>query len=167
MENISGDMLCSCCKASYLVTDRFCGSCGFPFQGSPEEQKQFRINYSFNEIDKNLVNKRIGEARIILFVISGFTLIQSLLMFANDSGIPLLITNLIICGIYAGLGFWAKPKPFAAILTGGLIYVSLILLSAFFDPSTIYKGILFKIIFITAFVRASYGAYKFKVSKII
>jgi 4-hydroxybenzoate polyprenyltransferase len=165
MENLSVEMLCPCCKTGCLETDRFCGNCGYPYQGSDEDQKQFRVNYSFNDIDKDLVNKRISEARIILFIISGFTLIQTLLLYIDNPSPAILITNLIICGIYAGLGFWAKHNPFAAILLGGLIYVSMILLSGFVDPSTLAKGIFLRIIFIIAFIRASYGAYKFKVKK--
>lgn len=167
MESVPGEMLCPCCNAGYLVTDRFCGKCGYPFQGSPQEQKDFRIAYTFNDIDRDVVKKRIAEARIILFVISGFTLLQSLILYADNPGLTLLVVNLILSAIYAGLGIWAKNKPFAAILTGGLIYVSLILLAAFIDPAEIAKGIILKIVFIAAFVRASYGAYKFRVTSII
>ncbi len=165
MENLSGELLCPCCKTGCLETSKFCGNCGYPFQGSDEDQKHFRVTYSLNQIDKDLVNKRISEARIILFVISGFTLIQTLLLFADNSGMALFVTNLIVCGIYAGLGIWAKNNPFAAILIGGLMYVSIILLSGFLDPSTFPKGILLKILFIIAFIRATYGAYKFKITK--
>lgn len=164
MENVSNELKCYCCKSVYNETDKFCGICGYPLQGTPEEQKQFSINYSVNNFEKDIVKDRIKEARIVLFIISVFTIIQSFILYFSEPNVVLLIINLILAGIYAGLGFWAKQKAFAAILTGGIIYVSIILLSAFFDPLTIFKGIIFKVLFIIGFIRAAYGAYKYKVS---
>jgi len=160
---MADELKCYCCKATYNETDKFCGNCGYPFQASPEEQKQFSIKYTLNNFDKDIVRQRIKEARILLFVIAIFTFIQALILYFSLPDITILVINLILASIYTGLGFWAQKKAFAAILTGGLLYVSIILLSAFLDPSTILQGIIFKALFITGFIRAAYGAYKYKI----
>ena len=161
--NLSIGLKCYCCKAEYSASDKFCGKCGYPLQGTQEEQKKFSLNYTLNDFEKDVVKGRIGEARLILFVLAFFTAIYGLIQLFRDSETVLFVVNLILAGIYAGLGFWAKKKAFAAILTGGLIYVSIILLTAFVNPMTLIQGIIFKIIFIVAFIRSTYGAYKYKV----
>lgn len=157
------ELKCYCCKSIYHSDDKFCGSCGYPIQGTPEEQKQFSINYTSQKYEKDIVKDQIRNARIVLFVIAAFTLIYTIIAYFQDSDKVIFTINLILTLIYIGLGFWAKKKAFAAIFTGGLIYISIILLSAVIEPMTIFQGILFKIIFIIALTRAAYGAYKYKV----
>jgi hypothetical protein len=163
MENEIKELKCYCCKTSYTESDKFCGNCGYPLQGTPEEQKKFSVNYTLNHFAKEDAKARVKEARIVLFVISAFTVLSAIMLYAKEEIAILLVINLIIAALYAGLGFWAKYRAFPAILTGGLIYVSIILLSAFLDPLTIFRGIILKILFIGAFIKASYGAYKYKV----
>jgi len=154
---------CYCCHSAYNEDDKYCGNCGYPLQGTQEEQKKFVVNYNMTKIEKSTAIGNIKEARTILFVIAAFTVVSAFIIYSRDSSTLLLFINLFLAAIYALLGFWANYKAFAAILTGGLIYVSIILLSAFLDPMTIIQGIIFKVIFIIAFIKASYGAYKFKV----
>lgn len=166
MENqLTVELKCYCCEAPYNEADSFCASCGYPFKGRPEEQKEFSLNYSMTKFAKDNVKAKVGEARIVLFVLAGFTILYALLVMANGFNAFLLIINLILAGIYAGLGFWAKKNAFAAIFSGALVYISIIILNAVFEPSTIFQGIIFKAIFIVALIKASYGAYKYKIDK--
>lgn len=159
----SKPLTCYCCNESYNETDKFCEHCGYPFQASPEEQKQFSINYTTLNFEKDIVKHRVREARIVLLILAIFTAISAIVFLIIHSSLLLLIINLILAGLYAGLSFWAKKKAFAALLTGGLIYVSVITLNAFVEPESIASGIIFKVIFIVMFIKASYGAYKYKV----
>lgn len=161
MENTL-DHKCYCCKSDYQLTDKFCGKCGYPFHASSEEQKQFSINYTLNGYGKEVAGDRVKEARVVLFVIAIFTFISALILNAQEHNGLLLGINLFLAFIYAGMGFWAGYKPFAAIFTGTLIYLSIIILAAVVDPSTIFQGIIFKVIFIVALVKASYSASKFR-----
>jgi len=164
METIASELKCKCCKIAYNESDKFCGTCGYPLQGTIEEQKLFSRQYNLTQFEKDIVHKRIAEARVLLFIIALFTLIQGFVQYFKDSSAAVLIINLMFVGIYAGLGFWANKKAFAAILTGGLLYVAVIILNAFLEPLSIFHGIIFKIIFIGGFIRATYGAYKYKIS---
>lgn len=161
--NLSIKQKCYCCRNEYAESDKFCGTCGYPLQGTDIEKKKFSSQYVANLHEKEVVLARIKEARIILYVIAAFTTIQGLVVYFKEPNVALISINLIIVAIYVGLGFWATKKAFAAIFIGGIIYVSLILLNGFIDPTTLASGILIKILFIAAFVRASYGAYKYKV----
>jgi hypothetical protein len=157
---------CYCCKSEYDESDSFCGTCGFPLKGTHAEQKKFSINYANNRHDKQIIEKQVREARIVLFVIAAFTVLQGFIQYYKEASGILLMINLILAVIYAGLGFWAGYRAFAAIFTGLLIYLSIIILNAVFVPLSILSGLLLKIIFIAAFIKASYGAYKFKVDKV-
>jgi hypothetical protein len=166
MENGSPvELKCYCCKSVYKESDKFCGKCGYPFQGSLEEKKQFSLNYASKSFDKDIARSRIMEARIILFVISAFTVISAIIISDQDPTGIILIINLIIAGIFAGLGFLAGKKAFAAIFTGSLIYFSILILTAILDPTTIFHGIVFKVLFTIALIKASYSSYRFKISK--
>ncbi len=158
-------LTCYCCRSAYNESDSFCGVCGYPLKGTKEEQKQFSTNYYLNKIDIDNVKVKIKQARLILYVLSGFTVITGLVLLLKDNNNLLFIVNLILAGIYLGLGFWARKKAFAAIFTGFLIYITIILLNGIFTPLTLINGIVFKVIFIIAFIKATYGAYKFKIDE--
>ena len=54
--------------------------------------------------------------------------------------------------IYTALAIWSYKKPFAAIVTGFLFYVTLIVISAIDNPVSIIQGIIWKVLIISAFV---------------
>jgi hypothetical protein len=167
MENsVIPRMKCYCCKSDCNESDSFCGTCGYPLKGTQEEQKKFSVNYSANRYEKEIILKQVRDARIVLFVIAAFTVIQGFIQYYKQASGMLLIISLIMAGIYTGLAFWARYKAFAAIFTGLLIYLSIIILNAVFVPMSILSGIILKIIFIGAFIKASYGAYKYKVDRV-
>lgn len=166
MENNVVELKCYCCRSHYKENDIFCGACGYPLNGSPEEQKQYSIQFTLNKIDKENAQSKVSEARIVLFALSIFTLISCVVGYLGNASGVLLAINIILACIYAGLGFWASKKAFAAIFTGGLIYITIILLNGIFDPVTILQGIIFKVIFVVGFIKAAYSAYKFKIDKV-
>jgi hypothetical protein len=59
-----------------------------------------------------------------------------------------LLAGGIIFLIFLGLGFWSQSKPQVAILLGLLVYLSLIILSAIIDPSTLARGVIVKVVII-------------------
>lgn len=66
----------------------------------------------------------------------------------------LLVVNLGLAALYLVLWWWAKRKPLPATLIALLVFVTVMVVSAVFEPSTIYQGILVKIFFTLALVRA-------------
>jgi hypothetical protein len=59
------------------------------------------------------------------------------------------IVDWVIALIFIGLGIWSYYKSFVALVTGLALYILLIILFAVFDPTTIFKGIIFKGIIIS------------------
>jgi hypothetical protein len=74
----------------------------------------------------------------------------------HDRGLVtmLLVVNIALSVIYFGLWFWAKSNPYAASLVALLLFLTVIVISAVYEPSTLAQGILVKILFIGALIKA-------------
>ncbi|MFN0251381.1 MAG: hypothetical protein ACKV2T_31185 [Kofleriaceae bacterium] len=75
---------------------------------------------------------------------------------AHDRGLVnmLLAINIALSVIYFGLWFWAKKNAYAAALVALLLFLTVIVASAVWEPQTLYQGILIKILFIAALGKA-------------
>jgi hypothetical protein len=100
----------------------------------------------------------VKKARTALFVTAGLVLISEFIS-AGISGItltPLMIVIILVeAGIFVGLAFWTKQKPFAAIIIGLILFVGLwvlaIIIAGFRGA---IGGIIFKIIIISYLISA-------------
>lgn len=74
----------------------------------------------------------------------------------HDRGLVnmLLAVNLALAAGYLVLWFWAKKKPLPASIIALIMFVTTVVISAVYDPSTIHQGILVKVFFTLALVRA-------------
>lgn len=159
---------CRCCKNKISVNDEFCPNCGFPLKGTETEQGKFIGQYILNNGSQrgNVIEttQNLDTARNILFVVAAFTLLAGVVLAAisdfNDEGVFLLITNLILAALYLALGLWSKKNAFGALLTGFIIYISIIILNAVLDPATIFKGIIFKVLIISYLLKGVISASK-------
>ena len=116
----------------------------------PQEESIFQeSDYSMEGYDKHIRN-----ARNMLFIVAGVECIG--FFSVGDQPEPARSITigilLFVVLVFVGLAFWTKKKPFAALLTALILYGSLLLLDAVFDPSTIYKGLLLKIAIIVSLV---------------
>ncbi len=75
---------------------------------------------------------------------------------AHDRGqvTLLLAINIALAVIYFGLFLWAKSNPYLAALIALLLFITVIVISAVYDPKTIASGVLVKIFFISALIKA-------------
>jgi len=154
--NLGQSINCQHCSAANNEDSKFCVSCGFPVKGDEADQKRFLSAKKVKEINLEEYDGKIKSAKTTLFVISGFTAVFGTVIAClgpDENKILLIVINLIIAGIYLALGFWCKKKPFAAILSGLIIYISLILVNAVDDPKTIYQGIIMKGVIVAYLVK--------------
>lgn len=76
-------------------------------------------------------DKHIRNARIMLFVVAALTLL-SLFTLAPFDETPKIVVAVVIvafAGVFIGLAFWTKSKPYSAILTALIVYCGLQLLN--------------------------------------
>ena len=152
--NIKDLTICHYCKSTGLGDDdKFCPNCGFPQRGSQIEMKRF-----LNRLRRKMelladYKKSIKKARNILFILAAVNLLYGLIMGVFISvNMAVLISSIIVAAIYFALGMWSRNKPFPAILSGFFVYIVFNVLAAIVDPHTIYQGLIWKVIIISAFV---------------
>jgi len=150
-------VFCKACSSKAEPNDAFCTHCGYPLQGSDQEQRNFISIREAKLIDLSEATKKIRRASIALYVIGGITAVAGVALYAVSTNPEvknsLLITNLIVGAIFVGLGFWCNQKPLAAIISGASLYALIFILNAVVNPLSIVSGIIFKIIIIGLFVR--------------
>lgn len=104
----------------------------------------------------------VKKGRNVLFVIGALTfIVEMFMMFSSDTGFSALwlIIALFEAGIFIALGFWTKKKPYYAIIAGIVIYIGLWVLAGIYDPTTLLKGVVIKIL-IVGYLAGSLGYAK-------
>lgn len=102
-------------------------------------------------------DKPIKKARNILFALAGIQIIFTFFLVRDLEDLALYITMAIsfgIAAIFFALGLWTKYKPYTAIVTALVIYISLLLIDVISDPASILRGVLIKILAISLMVSA-------------
>lgn len=119
----------------------------------------------FYFIQKSEVEKQITEARLQVAGIppdelderikaaTGMTFQEAI---DHDRGMVnmLLVINLVLAGAYVVLWWWAKTKPLPAAVIALLLFITTHVVNAVVEPSSIVQGVLVKILFTLALVRA-------------
>jgi hypothetical protein len=150
-------VFCAACSKKVNDEDAFCDACGYPLKGTEKEQDYFMSVRSSREIDLDDAYKKIKRAGNVLYWIAGVSVIVGLIgYFANkdDSArTALLIVNVVLAIIYAGLGLWSQKKPLTSIISGFSLYAMMVLINAIANPITIFSGIFFKIFFVGCFIK--------------
>ncbi len=103
-------------------------------------------------------DKHIREARNGIYVVAGLLTINLIVYAFNiPEGyeyfwIDFAIWSAFIAG-FIFLAVYTKKKPYTAIVGALCLYAAFIILNAVIDVSTLYKGILFKIITVVLLVK--------------
>lgn len=152
---ISDRSVCHHCHRTGLTVDEaFCPDCGFPQGGTEKQQYAFIVKKRRirSEIKDN--ENMLGYSRYMLWVAA----LVNGVAFGGQDGV-LLGGGLLVSLTFVGLSFWVKRNAFAALLTAFIVYVSLQLFLALFDPIFVLRGLMFKILIGGSF---SYGMFAAK-----
>ncbi len=124
---------------------------------TPPDQKEESI-FSGEEFSMEGYDKHIRQARNAIYTAAAVLFINLLVLAATaPNGYEYLWIDLGVWGIFiAGfiaLALYTKKKPYTAIVGAMILYALYILLNALLDVSTLYKGIIMKIIIIVLLVK--------------
>jgi hypothetical protein len=143
--------VCYYCKTKGLAeSDHFCPNCGFPQRGTEPEQKKFIGIQMVNKIRLEEMEDAVIKARNTLFAIGALTVIPYLITAIQSEQMAVIVIGILLAMCYLGLALWSGKQPFPAILTGMILYVSMWVLYCILDPSNIYRGIIYRIMAISA-----------------
>jgi hypothetical protein len=111
-----------------------------------EDKKEVSLQKENQNRLKEETNKPIRNARVSLFVIGGFYIIVGFLeaFILDFSDILFGIIDWILAAIFIGLGFLSYQKTSLALIIGLSIYGGIMLLLLALEPTTVFKGIIWK-----------------------
>ena len=126
----------------------------------PEESNQNQPESIFSEDDfiNQGYDKHIKQARNAIFAVAVLITISVLFLAINNSDyneyiwLDVLIYGVFVAG-FVFLGLWTKKKPYYAIIGALILYALFIALNAALDITTLYKGIIIKIIVVVLLVK--------------
>jgi len=131
---------CSKCDTPISLETIFCAECGYPENGTEQDVAKFHANNVMQKNQHMDADKKIKSARNVLYVMAGIFLLVGFFNFFNDQDAAVLVSSVII----------------------GVIYLTTIIISAIFEPATILKGIIFKILIIAYLGKGVYSASSIK-----
>lgn len=151
--------VCHHCKRTNLAEDEaFCPNCGFPQRGDESSQRRFLAKFNIDKMQQGEYEAAVNKARNILYIVGGLNLLSGILLMAVNNDMANLIAGIIVALAFVGLALWSRTRPFPAILTGFIVYITLLVLGAILNPVSIVSGIIWKIAIISGFVYGYRGA---------
>lgn len=161
---LPASILCRCCSENTNADDQFCEHCGYPLKGTDVEQNTFINARQYRQHYMQELNKKIKSAGTTLYVLAGLMLLMGLVYFFantdNNSSSAVLITYAIVAIIFLLLGFWSRQQPVAAIISGTVLYLLIVIIDMIADPSTIIKGVIIKALIVIYLVKGMYSAFE-------
>lgn len=114
-----------------------------------------------NEIDK--AEKQISQARgNPLYDQNQVQEAEKNLERAKGLANLFLIGNIILTVTYFGLWVWAKHKPLPAAMTALILFLTLQAINLAIEPTSIFQGIIVKVIILFVLIRAVTSAQKYQ-----
>ncbi|MEX2213087.1 MAG: zinc ribbon domain-containing protein [Phycisphaeraceae bacterium] len=160
------EVQCPHCGGANLYDAAFCEACGkaLPTGHGPRivKDSELATTSAGRSVQQLELAKTMKKAFGALLAVAIIQVIATVLIsFAgNDPRVDkkALQTVLIVMGgIGAGffvLAIWARSSPLPAAVVGLVVYVSLHLISGILDPTTLYQGLLIKIIVVAVLIQA-------------
>ncbi|MET1258637.1 hypothetical protein ABV409_04815 [Flagellimonas sp. DF-77] len=153
---------CSFCKFEHKATDLVCPNCGLPFNASEEQKSKhitgiFRANESLQEVTHSL-----NRAKWVLFSLGlGMLLI---LFYSFYKGSLLDDDFMIMAGLSIFIsicGFAINDYPIKSVVLGTVFVIALFGYSIYLDPSSLFKGLILKILIFGSLYYAIKSAIEF------
>lgn len=114
---------------------------------------------SLNEIEREEYERGIRKARNVLFFVGVLMFVVDSVMLAAQwnattslEATITIVLDVIFLAAFIGLGLWSKRKPYAALLTGLILFCAIQLLAMIGDPANIYRGVILKVVVVVALV---------------
>ena len=151
--SLAADFTCGKCKGPLAAAERFCPACG------ADRDLEIQI--------EALERTKLASARKWILGIGIWYLVSGLIMLAivKDQLTPegrvfLLGTHLGLFAVHVGLYVWARIAPLAAAVVSLVLFLTLHLANAVLEPSSIYKGMIVKVLFVVVLVKAIQAGYE-------
>lgn len=151
------EITCKHCHKTVPAAQKFCTHCGFPINATPEEEDQFYYRQGAKQMELSSLDHTISNAKKALWIIAALMGVVGLGMYFLNEGDPgasaMLITNLIVSGIFVALGFWANEKPFTALLSALILFITIYLYGVIVEGQNPVSGIIVRVIVVVYLIK--------------
>jgi hypothetical protein len=107
-----------------------------------------------SQVDAALVSlSSASESAPLAEAVAGATTVGELRSSLERQPWQVLGLNLFLAAVMLGLWIWSKRALLPAIITALAVYVTVMVASALYDPSTLAQGVIMKVIIIVALAR--------------
>jgi hypothetical protein len=149
---------CPQCRAPMPVTERFCESCGLD-----------REAYLAGEA---LSGPALASARRWILAVAVLMSVGTLMLYVQlgdlarqhpeleSQRLSLTAPAAAVTLGFFGLWLWSRKQPFAAAVVALVLFVTLQIVNAIVDPSTLASGVIFKVLVISILVGAVHAGLK-------
>jgi hypothetical protein len=161
---------CPHCGVLTAPEAMFCASCGKAVRVGPQatrivNDQSLAATHAGQSLQSEVLRKQMKSAFGALLTVAILQTLGAGLLAIAAANLPVsagersefvamaAITGVIALGFY-GLAFWARIAPLPAAITGLCILLTLWLIGAIIDPTTIVQGLIIKIIIVVLLVRA-------------
>ena len=154
----AADPNCKNCLKPVHTTERFCTACGFPMNASEEEENLFYYRLGAKKLQLLELDKKVSNAKTTLWVIAGLTFLGGVIMYlmwkgSHENALVILISNTIVALLFLALAEFAKQKPFIALLSALILYVTLFLYGVVVEEMSPISGLLIRGIIVVYLVK--------------
>jgi hypothetical protein len=161
---ISDYSKCYYCYSGPLTGEnRFCPSCGFPQNGTEDEQKRFITGKRIQLGNLETIGESVSKSRNALIgaaVLYGLSYL--IYGFTGNFDSLLLIEAVIVVGTFVGLAIYSGKNAYAAALSGLIVFCTLIVVNGCIEPKTIISGLLWKVIILSSLIYGLKAARDYK-----
>ena len=125
-------------------------------QSQPAPQQEESIFSEEDLLNSDQYDKHVRQARNTIFVIAGIQFISGIVIAATGDQ-SLIWYNFgfstFVALIFLAIGFWAKSKPYYAIITALVLFGLIQVVNFIAEPMSILRGVLFKIFILIYLVK--------------
>ncbi|MBL6666800.1 MAG: hypothetical protein ISP66_07360 [Flavobacteriaceae bacterium] len=151
---------CTICNTTYDVEPIVCSKCDYPFSASEEEKSTFVGQLFSKKLIIQEARVKVKNTQKILWAIGGVNVFYFIILFSFHPTLNIYILDLLLGFVFIGFGFYAAKKPFRSILISLILLLGIYVSNALVDPISLFRGIIFKVIFVVGLIYGLLAIYQ-------
>ncbi len=145
-------LYCENCNAEVSPVEVHCERCGFPLAGTEKEKAIFIGRQTVDQSTLSEASQYQKRSSIILYIVGGLQIFAGILSYMNNEFMLELLIYLFIGLAFIVFGILARKKPVLFIGLGLSFLLGLYIMDVIYDPSTLGRGIIWKMILVGTLV---------------
>ncbi|MEW4922180.1 hypothetical protein [Algibacter sp. 2305UL17-15] len=152
------DINCPNCKEEVSQVEIDCENCGFPLSGTDKEKSIFIGRQISNKAKIGDAKESQAKAKKILYVIGALQLANAFLVYGQTKSFDDAIFYFVLAVLFGVFAYLSPKKPILFLSLALALLLGYYAFLYFIDPELIFRGILWKIVFVSFLVYGIWNA---------